>query len=177
MTVSVRNGVGTSVGSRGGTGTDEDLSDNADGTANASDGKAGPTIERPDLVGVKNGIGVFLSQLHGLVAVDATPGVARIPGSRPGSFARGMDVALTFEPQAWTAGGLYLLAGVLERFFALQVSINGFVRTSAHLRGRSGPIASWPARSGTKRSPSSARSQRQACGSVGVGQQADALEP
>lgn len=88
--------------------------------------------------------------LDGLVAVDATPGVARIPGSRPGSFARGMDVALTFEPQAWTAGGLYLLAGVLERFFALQVSINGFVRTSAHLRGRSGPIASWPARSGTR---------------------------
>lgn len=88
--------------------------------------------------------------LDGLVAVGSVPGVARLPGVRPGSFARGIDVALTFEPQAWTAGGLYLLAAVLERFFALQVSINGFVRTSARLRGRSDGVASWPARSGTR---------------------------
>ena len=88
--------------------------------------------------------------LEGIVSVDARPGVARLPGCRPGSFARGIDVALTFEPQAWTAGGLYLLAGVLERFLALQVSINGFVRTTVHLRGRSGSVASWPARSGTR---------------------------
>ena len=88
--------------------------------------------------------------LDGIVSVQATAGVARLPGTRPGSFARGIDVALTFEPQAWTAGGLFLLAGVLERFFALQVSINGFVRTSVYLRGRSGSVASWPARSGTR---------------------------
>ena len=88
--------------------------------------------------------------LDGIVSVHATPGVARLPGNRPGSFARGIDVALTFEPQAWTAGGLYLLAGVLEHFFALQVSINGFVRTSVYLRGRTGSIATWPARSGTR---------------------------
>ncbi|HSW03539.1 type VI secretion system baseplate subunit TssF [Aquabacterium sp.] len=88
--------------------------------------------------------------LDGIVSVNATPGVARLPDARPGSFARGIDLALTFEPQAWTAGGLYLLAGVLERFFALQVSINGFVRTSVYLRGRSGSVATWPARSGTR---------------------------
>jgi type VI secretion system protein ImpG len=88
--------------------------------------------------------------LDGIVSVNAVPGVARLPGMRPGSFARGVDLALTFEPQAWTAGGLFVLAGVLERFFALQVSINGFVRTSVYLRGRSGSVASWPARSGTR---------------------------
>jgi type VI secretion system protein ImpG len=88
--------------------------------------------------------------LDGIVSVNATPSVARLPGTRPGNFARGIDIQLTFEPQAWTAGGLFLLAGVLERLFALQVSINGFVRTSAHLRGRSGAVASWPPRSGTR---------------------------
>jgi type VI secretion system protein ImpG len=88
--------------------------------------------------------------LDGITAITARSGVARLPGIRPGCFARGIDVNLTFEPQAWTAGGLYVLAGVLERFFALQVSINGFVRTSAHLRGRSASIADWPARSGTR---------------------------
>jgi type VI secretion system protein ImpG len=88
--------------------------------------------------------------LDGLLSVTATPGIARIPGMRPGSFARGLDIALLFDPQAWTAGGLFLLCGVLDRFLALQVSINGFVRLSAHLRGRSGSIAGWPARSGTR---------------------------
>lgn len=91
-----------------------------------------------------------LLALDGIFSVEATPGVARLPGVRAGSFARGIDIALVFEPQAWTAGGLFLLASVLERFFALQVSINGFVRTTAHLRGRSGAVASWPARSGTR---------------------------
>lgn len=88
--------------------------------------------------------------LDGLVAVEARPGIARLPGIRPGNFARGLDVTLTFEPQAWAAGGLYLLASVLERCLALQVSINGFVRTSVQLRGRSGVVAAWPARSGTR---------------------------
>jgi type VI secretion system protein ImpG len=88
--------------------------------------------------------------LDGLMAVNAVPGVARLPGVRPGSFARGLDVTLTFDAQAWTAGGLFLLAAVLERFFALQVSVNGFVRTSVRLNGRSDLVASWPARSGTR---------------------------
>lgn len=88
--------------------------------------------------------------LDGLVAVEARPGVARLPGLRPGSFARGMDIALTFDAQAWNAGGLFLLAAVLERFLALQVSVNGFVRTTAQLRGRGGTAAAWPARSGTR---------------------------
>ena len=88
--------------------------------------------------------------LDGLVSVTATPGIARLPGVRPGSFARGLDIGLTFEPQAWQAGGLFLLASVLERFLALQVSVNGFVRTSVTLRGRGGTVAAWPARSGTR---------------------------
>ncbi len=88
--------------------------------------------------------------LDGLVSVQARPGVARLPGVRPGSFARGLDITMTFEPQAWTAGGLFLLAGVLERFLALQVSVNAFVRSGVVLRGRSGSVAAWPARSGTR---------------------------
>ena len=85
-----------------------------------------------------------------LVAVSAGPGMARIPGQRPGVFARGLDVTLTFEAQPWATGGLYLLAAVVEQFLALQVSVNGFVRTRAMLRGRSAAVASWPPRSGTR---------------------------
>lgn len=88
--------------------------------------------------------------LDGIVSLDARPGIARVPGARPGSFTRGIDIVLTFEPQAWTAGGLYLLASILERFFALQVSINSFVRTRVYVRGRLTPVAEWPARTGTR---------------------------
>jgi len=88
--------------------------------------------------------------IGGLVAVQSGPGVARIPGQRPGVFVRGLDVTLTFDPAAWNSGGLYLLGAVLERFLALQVSVNGFVRTRALLRGRSAPVAVWAPRSGTR---------------------------
>ena len=39
-------------------------------SASADAAGAAPTIERPDLVGVQNGIAIFLSKQHGLMAVD-----------------------------------------------------------------------------------------------------------
>jgi type VI secretion system protein ImpG len=88
--------------------------------------------------------------LASLVAVDTRPGVARLPGGRAGAFARGLEVTLTFDAQAWSAAGLYPLAQVLERFLALQVSVNAFSRTQVLLRGRPGAVARFPARSGTR---------------------------
>jgi len=85
-----------------------------------------------------------------LLAIVATPGVARLPGGRPGAFARGLDVTLTFDAQAWSAAGLFPLAQILERFLALQVSVNAFTRTHVTLRGRSGTVARFPPRSGTR---------------------------
>ncbi len=85
-----------------------------------------------------------------LVAVDTRPGVARLPGGRAGAFARGLDVTLTFDPQAWQAAGLYPLAQVIERFLALQVSVNAFSRTLVALRGRPGLAARFAPRSGTR---------------------------
>jgi type VI secretion system protein ImpG len=85
-----------------------------------------------------------------LVAVDTRPGVARLPGGRAGAFARGLDVTLTFDPQAWQAAGLYPLAQVMERFLALQVSVNAFSRTLVALRGRPGLAARFAPRSGTR---------------------------
>ena len=60
------------------------------------------------------------------------------------------DIALEFDPRAWQAGGLYLLAAVLEHFFALHGPVNSFTRTRATLRGRPGVAAAWQARSGTR---------------------------
>lgn len=88
--------------------------------------------------------------LAALVAVEAKPGVARLPGGRAGAFVRGLDVTLTFDAGAWQAAGLYPMAQVLERFLALQVSVNAFSRTLVALRGRPGLVARFAPRSGTR---------------------------
>jgi type VI secretion system protein ImpG len=85
-----------------------------------------------------------------LLRTEARPGHARLPGGRPGGFVRGLDIALTFDAGSWQSGGLHLLAAILERFLALQVSVNGFVRTRALLPGRAEPVASWAPRSGRR---------------------------
>lgn len=67
---------------------------------------AGVTIERPDLVGVKNGIGVFLSELHGLIAVDArgaSPVVScsmKLPGSPKNFLFHGDELVVIVNAQA-----------------------------------------------------------------------------
>ncbi len=87
--------------------------------------------------------------VEALIGVTAGPGTARAPG-RAGGFCRGLDVTLEFEPRTWQAGGLYLLAAVLEHFLALHGTVNSFTRTRVTLRGRPGTVAAWPAHSGTR---------------------------
>ncbi|WP_297488046.1 type VI secretion system baseplate subunit TssF [Acidocella sp.] len=88
--------------------------------------------------------------LEALLAVNARPGTARVPGSRLGAFCRGLDVELEFEPRAFHGAGLYLLCSVLERFLALHATVNSFVRTTVKLRGKTDPEICFPARAGTR---------------------------
>ena len=85
-----------------------------------------------------------------LLAVNARPGTARVPGARLGAFCRGLDVELEFDPRAFQSAGLYLLGTVLERFLALHATVNSFVRTTVRLRGKTEPEARFPARAGTR---------------------------
>lgn len=88
--------------------------------------------------------------IAGLVGVRSHDATARVPGARPGSFCRGLDVALEFDPAAWNSNGLFLFASILERFLALQATVNAFVRTTATLRGQSDSVACFPPRAGTR---------------------------
>ncbi|MBV9655544.1 MAG: type VI secretion system baseplate subunit TssF [Acetobacteraceae bacterium] len=88
--------------------------------------------------------------IDSLVSVSTSPGTARVPGSRAGSFCRGLDVTLEYDAATWNTGGLFLLAAVMERFLALHATINAFVRTRVTLRGRPGLAAAWPARAGAR---------------------------
>lgn len=86
--------------------------------------------------------------IEALVGVSAKPGTARVPGGRLGSFCRGLDVTLEFDPKPYRENGLYLLGAVLERFLALHGTVNSFVRTTLRLRGRADPAMRFPPRAG-----------------------------
>ena len=88
--------------------------------------------------------------IAGLLSVRSRDGTARVPGARPGSFCRGLDVTLEFDARAWESNGLHLLATVLERFLALHATVNSFVRTTAELRGRPGFAVRFPPRAGAR---------------------------
>jgi type VI secretion system protein ImpG len=88
--------------------------------------------------------------IDGLLAVHAKDATARVPGARPGSFCRGLDVTLEFDAIAWDSLGGFLLASMLERFLALRCAVNSFVRTTARVQGRPGDAARFPPRAGAR---------------------------
>ena len=104
--------------------------------------------------------GDMRAAINALTSIVSEPGVTLAPeppsyGQRssrrtPSAFCQGLDIRLETDPRAWSGGGLYLLASVLERFFALNATVNSFSRTRIVLRGGSETVASWPARSGTR---------------------------
>jgi hypothetical protein len=66
---------------------------------------AAPTIQRPDLVGLDNGIAVFLSKPHGLVAVDTNAGTLapscslKLPGEPMNFLHHGNEIVVIVNAQ------------------------------------------------------------------------------
>ena len=85
-----------------------------------------------------------------LLAVDVHESTARVPGTRIGSFCRGLEATLLFDAETWDSGGLYLMTAVLERVLGLHVTVNSFVRTVVRLRGRVDPVARFAPRAGDR---------------------------
>ncbi len=88
-------------------------------------------------------------QLEGVVSVASRPVVRRIPGSGPLAVGRGLGITLTVDEAPFGGSGAVLLAGVLERFFAKYVSINGFTETTLRCTDR-GEVMRWPLRLGRR---------------------------
>jgi type VI secretion system protein ImpG len=87
-------------------------------------------------------------QIGGIVQVAAEPTVAKIgPPGRQG-FVRGTAIRLVFDEEEYVGAGVYLLAAVLERFFALYSSINSFTQLTVNTRQREKALAKWRPRAG-----------------------------
>jgi type VI secretion system protein ImpG len=89
-------------------------------------------------------------QIEGVQSVSARQIIHRMPqASGPIAFGRGVEVSLTFDEHPFEGSGIFLLAAILERFFARHASLNSFTQTVLHSAGR-GEIKRWPPRLGQR---------------------------
>ena len=90
-----------------------------------------------------------MKQINGLLSVNSSSVVRRIPGKGPITFGRGLNISINCKESAFDGIGVYMLGSVLERFFAKYVSLNSFTQTSLHTVER-GKIKEWSVRTGTR---------------------------
>ncbi len=90
-----------------------------------------------------------LRQIEGLLKVQSRPIVRRVQTPGPITFARGLEITLTFDENAFEGTGAFLLGAVMEQFFAKYVSLNSFTETVVRTQQR-GEIMRWPAQIGKR---------------------------
>jgi type VI secretion system protein ImpG len=88
-------------------------------------------------------------QIEGVMSVSSAPITRRIKTRGPIAFARGLEIALTFDEDAFEGTGEFLLGAVFEVFFSKYVSINSFTETVIKTKQR-GEIMRWPTRAGIR---------------------------
>jgi type VI secretion system protein ImpG len=89
-------------------------------------------------------------RIAGITELKSEASVARVLFKSGVAFCRGLDVEVEFDEDQYAGSGVYLLASVLDRFFALYSAINSYSRLTARTRRR-GVLKRWPARIGEQR--------------------------
>jgi type VI secretion system protein ImpG len=88
-------------------------------------------------------------QIEGVRAVASKGIIGRVPLAGPIAYGRGTEITLTLEDAAFQGSNTYMLAAVLEEFFARFASINSFSKTVLRTVER-GEVARWPMRLGNR---------------------------
>jgi type VI secretion system protein ImpG len=81
-------------------------------------------------------------QIEGVRSAQASPIVRRAETPGPIAFARGLEVSVLFDEDAFEGTGMFVLGSVLEQFFARYVSLNSFTETVVRSQQR-GEIIRW----------------------------------
>jgi type VI secretion system protein ImpG len=87
--------------------------------------------------------------IEGVRSAVSRPIIRRLGNSGPITFARGLEVTITFDEQAFEGTGIFVLGSVLERFFARYVAINSFTETVIKSQQR-GEIIRWQTQPGKR---------------------------
>ena len=86
----------------------------------------------------------IIKQIEGLRTIRTRPIVRRVNSPGPITFARGLEITVTFDELAFEGTGVFILGAVLEQFFAKYVSLNSFTETVVRSEQRK-EIIRWPA--------------------------------
>jgi type VI secretion system protein ImpG len=84
-----------------------------------------------------------LRQIEGIRSVAASPIVRRIASAGPLTFARGLEIRVVMDEEAFEGSGIFILGAVLAQFFARYVSINSYTETVL-ISQRRGEVMRWP---------------------------------
>jgi type VI secretion system protein ImpG len=88
-------------------------------------------------------------QIEGVVSIQSRPVLRRVKVPGPITFARGLEITITFDEPALEGIGVFIMGSVLEQFLAKYVSLNSFTETVIRTQQR-GEIMRWPARMGKR---------------------------
>jgi len=89
-------------------------------------------------------------QIAGVVGLECRKVVRRVGRDAWRGFCRGTEVTVEFDEELYVGSGAFLLAAVLDKFFALYASINSFTQLRAVSRQREGVWKEWPPSAGEK---------------------------
>lgn len=81
-------------------------------------------------------------QVDGLLALRAQPVVRRLPFKGPLSFGSGIDLTLEVDEMRFQGASAFLMASVLEQFFARHAAINSFTQLTLRSQQR-GLVKTW----------------------------------
>lgn len=88
-------------------------------------------------------------RIRGVRSVDSRPIVRRVRQRIGIGAARGIEVSVTFEERAFEGSGAFLLAAVLDRFFAEYAAMNHFTQLVFRTVER-GEVMRFPPRAGER---------------------------
>lgn len=111
-------------------------------------GGAAPLREMLSLYSDANNV-LANKQIDAIREVESRPVTRPLNSAGPLSFGRGLEIMLTLDETAFEGTGAFLLASVLNEFFAKYVSINSFTETVFRTTER-GEVMRWPARTGRR---------------------------
>ncbi len=90
---------------------------------------------------------VLRNLIDGIASVSSKRVVGRVG---PRGIAQGVEILVEFDEPKYVGTGVYLVASVLERFFAGYASLNSFTQMAAKVKQHDGVLKRWPPRAGDK---------------------------
>jgi type VI secretion system protein ImpG len=87
-------------------------------------------------------------QVNGIINMACERVVRRVGTDARRAFCQGTEVKLTFDESLYAGSGAFLLACVLQKFFALYASVNSFTQLVIESAQREGEWKRWPPMAG-----------------------------